>query len=104
MPKAVLYVESRPVSPEREDEYSRWYDEVHLGEVVALGGVTGARRYKAPDGTYVAMYDIEAEDPKAVVKALGAGIRDGRVVMSDVLQMDPPPVMRVLEQITEHRS
>ena len=36
MAKGIILVETRPSSPEREQEYNTWYDEVHLGELVAL--------------------------------------------------------------------
>jgi hypothetical protein len=104
MVRAVLYVETRPASPEREDEYNRWYDEVHLGEVVGLTGVTGARRYSTPEGSYVALYDLDVDDPSSMPKTLAVAMRDGRISMSDVLQLDPPPTMRILQQIAEHRG
>lgn len=33
------------VGPDREDEFNRWYDEEHLGDVVAVPGVFGGRRF-----------------------------------------------------------
>ncbi len=77
-----LLVFSKPVSAEREDEYNRWYDDVHLADVCSLASVTGARRFKvsdtqmsmmgAPDYEYVAIYDFTGP-PGAVLDGLSAG-------------------------------
>jgi hypothetical protein len=99
MRKAILYVESRPSSPERLAEYNTWYDETHLREVVALNGFVSARRF-APvddDGPFVAIYEIEAEDLHSVVAALSEAAMRGDLQMSDAMQMEPPPTIRLLE-------
>lgn len=77
----------------REDDYNRWYDEVHLGEVVQVPGFVGARRYKvAPTGDgeppahrYLAVYDIASDDVGATLAELGTRAGDGRLRMSDAL-------------------
>ena len=38
MPKVVLIVHSRPVEPSREDEFNKWYDEVHIPDVTSVLG------------------------------------------------------------------
>jgi hypothetical protein len=104
MAKGILIVESRPSSPDRADEYNDWYDKVHLPEVVALPGFVSGRRL-APvdgDGPYVALYELDADDLKAAVDGLFKAIGSGAVAMSDTIQMDPPPVMRLLATTTEH--
>jgi hypothetical protein len=56
MAKGILYVETRPISPDQEAEYHRWY-ETHLADVVAVDGIVAARRF-APigdDGPFVAI-------------------------------------------------
>ncbi len=103
MPKGIMYVESRPRSPEDLAAYHRWYDETHLREIVGVPGFVSARRF-APvdgDGPFVAIYEIEADDLQAAVAALREASRRGDVRMSDVLQMAPPPTVRVLETIAE---
>jgi hypothetical protein len=104
MPKGILVVESRPSSPEREAEYHAWYTETHLREVVGVDGFVSARRF-APvgeDGPSVAIYEIEADDLQAVVKALGEAVGRGDVEMSDVVQLDPLPSMRLLEETASY--
>jgi antibiotic biosynthesis monooxygenase (ABM) superfamily enzyme len=104
MPKGILYVESRPVSPDREDEYNRWYDETHLREVVALPGFVAARRYHPADGdgAYVAIYDVDVDDLSAVMATLGEAATSGKLQMSDAMQMDPPPSVQILGLTAEY--
>jgi hypothetical protein len=102
MPKAILYVESSPASPEREDEYNHWYSNTHVPEILALPGFTGAVRYKAAepvaDGTpaYIAVYDIDADDPQAVLSGMFAAMKAGKLTMSDCIS---PGAMRVYDAL-----
>jgi hypothetical protein len=102
MPKGIMVVQSRPVSADREHEYNEWYTSVHIPEILAVPGFTGARRYKvtSTDGpVYVAVYDIEADDVTAPVKELSARSAAGRHTRSDLLATDPPPVVTIAEQV-----
>lgn len=101
MAKGIILVESRPSSPEREAEYNTWYDEVHLGELLALDGIVSARRLRPVDGDgpYVAIYEIEGDDLRAILDNM---IANGpRLHMSDALQLDPAPIPRLLETTIE---
>jgi hypothetical protein len=102
MAKGIILVESYPSSPDREQEYNTWYDEVHLPELVALDGIVSARRLRPVDGTgpYVALYEIEGEDLQAVLDNMIANA--GQLTMSDALLMDPAPIPRLLQTTTEH--
>lgn len=106
MPRGVIYVESRPSSPDRVEEFNKWYDEVHLHELLALDGFISARRLRpvSDDGPYVALYEIEGDDLQAIVDNMFVCARRGEVQVSDVLQRDPRPVMRLLEVTTERHS
>ncbi|SOJ57292.1 hypothetical protein MSIMFB_04768 [Mycobacterium simulans] len=103
MPKGIIHVETRPSSPDRDQEYNTWYDEVHLPELVALDGFVSARRLRPVDdeGPYVALYEIEADDLQSVLQNMLDNARN--LHMSDALQFDPPPVMRLLEVTSEYR-
>ncbi|GAA4553704.1 hypothetical protein [Pseudonocardia xishanensis] len=79
-PRPMLMVFTAPV-PGREVEYHRWYDEIHLDEILALPGFVGARRYdfspagvrgaaEPPTGN-LAVYELQG-DPAAAVQALVA--------------------------------
>jgi hypothetical protein len=104
MAKGIIHVETRPSAPDREEEYNTWYDEVHLPELVALDGIVSARRLRPVDGDgpYLALYEIEGDDLQAVLDNMRANAR--RLHMSDALQLDPPPVMRLLEVTTDYRG
>jgi hypothetical protein len=100
MAKAVLVVQSQASSPDREDEYHNWYDNQHLGEVCAIPGIVGARRYTlsnvvagpdAPLPEHLAIYEIDADDPQSVIDELITRSGDGRIVMSDAIALDPVP-------------
>jgi hypothetical protein len=102
MAKGIILVESFPSSPERDEEYNTWYDEVHLGELVALDGFVSARRLRPVDGNgpYVAIYEIEGDNLQAVLDNMIASA--GQLTMSDALKLDPAPIPRLLETTTEH--
>jgi len=88
MAKAIIAVYSNPSSPELEDEFNTWYDQVHLKELLAVPGVTKATRYRLADGVnpgtpehrYLALYELDTE-PGAVLAELGSG----RLASSDTL-------------------
>jgi hypothetical protein len=69
-----LMVATKP-KPGREGEWNRWYDEVHLDEVLSLSGFHRAYRLSGigqvtPDRANVAVYEIEAEDDAGAVLVL----------------------------------
>jgi hypothetical protein len=109
MPKAVLVVYSRPSSVDREDEYNEWYSETHIPEVRTVPGFTSARRYKLSTSqsvplddsvpTYLAVYDVEADDLGHSLDLLAKGVEEGSIYMSDALEMDPPPTVALYELI-----
>jgi hypothetical protein len=90
MPKGIMVVQSAPASPSCEDEYNAWYTGTHIPELLAIPGFAAARRYKAPDGTYLAIYDLD--DVSAVQK-----LRQTSTTRSEFLRLDPPPVATVYE-------
>jgi hypothetical protein len=96
-----MVVQSRPVSAEREDEYNDWYDNTHIPEILAIPGFVGVRRYKVPgpEPVYLAICDIEADDLSAPAKELRARSAAGRNTPSDAIQLDPPPVVTVYEEL-----
>ncbi|HEY3654725.1 MAG TPA: hypothetical protein VGL34_07025 [Steroidobacteraceae bacterium] len=76
--------------PGQEDEYNRWYTDDHLKDVVAVAGFASAERFKvvmeATDrllpGKYVAIYEIDADDPKAAFAQLGKDSEAGKLPLS----------------------
>ena len=66
MAKGYLVVLTNPVSPEREEEFNHWYNEIHASEVVALPGFTRMTRLRAgpaiagtSDYAYLALYECD---------------------------------------------
>ena len=89
-----LVVLSEPM-PGREDEYNRWYNEVHLREVVATPGFVSAQRFKLNSPMsgqyphqYLAIYDVETESAEAVLAALYAAAEPGKMNISTALNVE----------------
>jgi hypothetical protein len=57
-------------APEREEQFNAWYNDEHLGEVMAAGGYRAGTRYErtapTPGGArWLALYEIDRPDPLA---------------------------------------
>jgi antibiotic biosynthesis monooxygenase (ABM) superfamily enzyme len=52
------------IDPEYEADYNRWYDEEHIGELLAVPGFLSAGRYVALRGgpKYLALYELDAPE------------------------------------------
>jgi hypothetical protein len=91
--KYVVFTEPKPG---REDAYNDWYDNIHLAEVIAVEGFVAAQRFKIVDvagnapgaSRYLAIYEIEADDPRAVIDRLMAIGTTGGMVLSDALDQE----------------
>ncbi len=86
--------------PGRDDEYNEWYDKVHIADICAIPGVTGAKRYEAipaspakPDGDYLAMYELELDDPTAVLAEIGKRGQSGQMKISDAIDSGTAKMM-----------
>jgi len=93
MPRYKMVVLSKPVEG-REQAYNDWYQDIHLGEMVALPGIRSARRYRralnlvAGDSyPYMAIYEIEADDLDAVVAGIIEASGSGGIWMSDAIDL-----------------
>ena len=69
MPRGIIYLETRPVSPDREEEYHKWYNDTHLAEICSVDGIVSARRFAPTDGEgpFIAIYELDCDDLDAVV-------------------------------------
>lgn len=75
MPRYMILALNGPTAAgESETEYNRWYDEVHLPELLAVDAVVSARRFRTVQSNtpypYVATYEIETDDLAAVMAAM----------------------------------
>lgn len=107
MPITQLHVTTNPASADHALAYHRWYDEVHIPQVIErIDGVVSARRFSLADAQvapsealpiqrFLAVYDIEADDPQEVLDRLIAGLGDGTLDMSEALDGSIAPSMIV---------
>ena len=101
MVKALLFVESRPKSPEHLDEYHEWQDEVHLPEMLTIDGFVSARRWKPEGGdTFITLYDIDT-DVETAAANLKAAFATGKLSKTVGVETDPPAIRRYLSLIGE---
>lgn len=96
MGKYLMVVQSQ-AKPRRDAEYTQWYDNVHIGHVCAIPGVKSGRRCEAVQSTsnigepglrYLAIYEIEAEDPDSVVSELRKRVAEGTIDVSEALDAE----------------
>lgn len=101
MAKSILFVESKPVSPDRVDEYHQWQDETHMPEMLTVEGFVSARRWATDDGeSFVSLYEIDTDVDTAKAN-LKAAAQSGRMSKPVAVQLDPPPVQRYFSLISE---
>jgi len=62
-----------------EDEYNEWYDTKHVPECLQVAGFKTGQRFKLsaslngePNQRYLALYELEGDDPQAILDALHA--------------------------------
>jgi hypothetical protein len=92
------YVVLTRSQPGREAEFLRWYDQQHLGDVARIPGVVGARRFNvvhqrvanldAPQWQSMAIYEIEHDDPKSVLRAIYAANGSAAMPSTDAYNRD----------------
>jgi hypothetical protein len=105
--RAILLVQTNPVSPDREPEFNEWYDRTHIPQVLSnVPGVIRASRYVVADTSptipphrYLAVYEIEAEEPGDVVRYLGEATAAGRLDITDAIDTSAPGSMELYEAI-----
>lgn len=92
--RLIVFTEPKPGM---DAEYNKWYEEIHLKEVLETEGFVAAQRFAvAPSqigdndddvpGRYLAIYEIEAENIDVALEKLNSGA--GTMNMSDALDLD----------------
>ncbi len=103
MARGVYVVRARPVSPERAGDLDDWYDRTHIPELLAVPGFVSARRYRLVDSDgapeYLAVYEIDADDLAEPLRELRRRSATGQTTKTDALQLDPPPVVGLYEEL-----
>jgi hypothetical protein len=93
MAESKLIVFTNP-KPGEDAAYNKWYDEVHLPDVLAVPGVRSAKRYRiATPGAgelkhgYLAIYELDGDYP-AVMEAMTARVESGQMVICDAFDTE----------------
>lgn len=102
MAKALLLAHVHPTDHAHEEEFNRWYDEVHLPQVVsAVDGIVGGSRYRysdtqllppeaAPAHSYITVYELDTDDIATAIEQLKAAQTDA----SDAINVsNVPPLL-----------
>jgi hypothetical protein len=105
-----LVVYTNPVEG-REDDYNEWYDNQHLGDVIAAAGFDRAERLRLTDigmptagqHRYLALYQVETDDPEAAWKGLIAAAGTDAMPMSDAIDVANSSI-GFFETISERRA
>lgn len=94
MGKFVMVVQSR-ATPGCEADYDAWYDSEHYRDVLSVPGVISGRRFDARPGglgaeglPYLAIFEIEADDPRNVMTEMNRRVAEGSMSLSDSLEME----------------
>ena len=90
----------------REDEFNEWYTGRHLDDICALGGFTAAQRFTihsvsmgATLNKYLAIYDVETDDPDWVIENMFANRDTPAMPISPAFNLDATSVM-LYEELT----
>lgn len=89
------YVVLSCAQPGREDEFAAWYRDQHLGDVARMPGVVSARLIRldfqrvydldAPQWTLLTQYELEGDNPEAIIDSIKAASGSDAMPMSDAL-------------------
>ena len=81
-------------TPGQDEEFNRWYDEVHIPEILALGPFTAAQRFRIEDSPgfeekhrYLAIYEFEGDAGDAVGKLMAASLTESGAIQLDEAHM-----------------
>lgn len=90
----------------QDDEFNAWYSSRHLEDLCALPGFTAAQRFTLHSvsmgsalNKYLAIYDLETDDPDGVIEAMFAARDTPAMPMSPAFNLDPTSVM-LFEELT----
>jgi hypothetical protein len=81
--------------PGKEAEYHDWYQNKHLVELTSFfDDIKSAQRYKltaklmgSDNNQYLAVYDIESDDPMKLMGEIGEASAAGKLTQSDASDM-----------------
>jgi hypothetical protein len=104
MKRYEFLVLTRPIAG-TDEEFNHWYDREHLRDVLKVPGIIAARRFRvlalpsnpeSPQWPYVAIYELECDDPGAVLAEITR--RAGTELMPISVTLDRSATARFLLQ------
>ncbi|OLT40052.1 hypothetical protein BJF85_06985 [Saccharomonospora sp. CUA-673] len=112
MARAQLIAYVSPSSPQQEEAFNQWYDEVHIPQVVErIPGVVGGNRFRLataqlvsaaelPARRYLAVYELDTDDLQSLANRLAEALGDGTLDITDAIDMtDQAPVLHFYEPV-----
>lgn len=74
--RGILAMLTNCKDPAREEEFNRWYNDVHIPDVLGIGAYHTAYRYESLDpqvtkGKYLALYETHYDNPTKAREELG---------------------------------
>lgn len=106
MARYSFVVHTNPVEG-REDEYNAWYSGPHLTDLLNCPGVVSARRFRLASAQirdsvqpyhYLAIYEVETDDPQSFVNELLA--RAGTALLPSSAALAPDNAAVLWEALT----
>jgi hypothetical protein len=71
----------------KDEAFTRYLDEQHIPDVLAVPGFVSAQRYKFVAGTgefqYMTIYELETDDLPAVLSEIQRRIAEGEIPLTD---------------------
>jgi len=81
--KGVLMVFANCKDPSKEDEFNRWYEDIHIPDILDTGLYQSAYRYESVEyiedttsGKYLAIYETDDPEPGRVAEQVGKFAQD----------------------------
>ena len=97
MPRFSFLVFTNPTDGS-DAEFNRWYDEVHIRDVLDIPGFVAARRFRVqqsnskvdglPVWRYAAIYEMDCDDPEVAFQQIRERARTPRMSISEALDLD----------------
>jgi hypothetical protein len=83
MAEYIIQLESRALLGQ-DEEFNRWYDEVHIADVLAIPGFESCKRYRIvdpadPHPRFMAAYSVRCDDPHVLLGQLFEAAKDMEV-------------------------
>lgn len=91
-----IMVVTSGAQPGQEEEYNTWYDNQHIHDICAVPGIGKGQRWDgiqevSPNplpAPYLAIYEIEADDPAEVLAEMMRRSQAGEIPMTESIDLE----------------